>query len=82
MSNVLIVESPNKVKKIQGFVGNSYIVTSSKGHIRNMDPKKLSIDIDNNFNPTYIITPDKLNVVRGLKSDCKGADTIWLSYGL
>ena len=48
MSNVLIVESPNKVKKIQGFVGSSYIVTSSKGHIRNMDPKKLSIDIDNN----------------------------------
>ena len=79
MSNVLIVESPNKVKKIQGFVGNSYIVTSSKGHIRNMDPKKLSIDVDNNFNPTYIITPDKLNVVRSLKSDCKGADTIWLA---
>ena len=67
MSNVLIVESPNKVKKIQGFVGNSYIVTSSKGHIRNMDPKKLSIDIDNNFTPTYVITPDKINVVRSLK---------------
>ena len=71
MSNVLIVESPNKVKKIQGFVGSSYIVTSSKGHIRNMDPKKLSIDIDNNFNPTYIITPDKLNVVRVLKVTVK-----------
>ena len=79
MVNVLIVESPNKVNKIQGFVGNDYIVTSSKGHIRNMDPKKLSIDIDNNFEPTYIITPDKMNVVRNLKYDCKNADTVWLA---
>ena len=36
-----------------------------------MDPKKLSIDVDNNFSPSYIITPDKMNVVRSLKHDCK-----------
>ena len=64
---VLIVESPSKVNKIQSFLTNDYKVSSSKGHIRNMDPKQLGIDIDNDFKPEYIVMPDKKAVVSQLK---------------
>ena len=51
MSNVIVVESPNKINKIKSFLGSSYNVSASCGHIRNMDPKCMSIDIDE---PNYI----------------------------
>ena len=81
--HVLIVESPNKVAKIQSYLNNipgkKFKVTSSKGHIRNMDPKCLSIDVNNNFKPTYLVTPDKKSVVSNLKRDCAKAKTVWLA---
>jgi DNA topoisomerase-1 len=68
MKNLLILESPNKVKKVQGYVGSNYLVSASKGHIRNLGTQKvLGIDINNNFNPTYNIDPNKKNVVKMLK---------------
>ena len=76
--HVLIVESPNKVAKIQSYLNNvpgkKFKVTSSKGHIRNMDPKCLSIDVNNNFKPTYLVTPDKKSVWKELQSS--GVDLI------
>ena len=81
--HVLIVESPNKVAKIQSYLNNvpgkKFKVTSSKGHIRNMDPKCLSIDVNNNFKPTYLVTPDKKSVVSNLKRDCAKAKAVWLA---
>ena len=62
--NLLIVESPNKVNKIQSFLSNEFKVSSSRGHIRNLDPKNISVDIDNDFSPIYIVTADKKVVVR------------------
>ena len=56
MKYLIIVESPNKIKKIKSFLGSSYNVSASCGHIRNMDSKCMSIDIDeptNTFQPIY-----------------------------
>lgn len=78
-SQLVIVESPSKVSKIQKFLGDKYKVSSSKGHIRNLDPKGLSIDIEDNFKPTYMVVPDKKSVVSELKRLMKGITTVWLA---
>mgnify|MGYP001185181085 CR=1 FL=1 len=78
-SQLVIVESPSKVSKIQKFLGNTYKVSSSKGHIRNLNPKGLSIDVDDGFKPTYIVVSDKQNVVRELKRLMKGIEVVWLA---
>ena len=60
MSKTLVlVESPGKINKIQKILGNDYIVKASVGHIRMLNPKNMSIDIENNFEPEYIIDPKK-----------------------
>uniref|UniRef100_A0A6C0HW68 DNA topoisomerase n=1 Tax=viral metagenome TaxID=1070528 RepID=A0A6C0HW68_9ZZZZ len=63
---LVVVESPAKTKKIQGYLGSDYVVQASFGHIRDLDPKNLSIDIDNNFKPHYVINDDKKKVVTTL----------------
>ena len=59
---LVIVESPAKCKKIQGYLGKDFIVMSSKGHFRDLEKKKLGIDIEDNFKPTYMIMDDKKSV--------------------
>ena len=65
--NLVIVESPAKAKTIQKFLGNDYTVKSSFGHIRDLQEKKLSVNIDKNFTPEYVIPADKKKVVSDLK---------------
>ena len=68
MSKILVVlESPNKESKVQDYLGPKYVVTSSKGHIRDLDAKSLSIDIENGFAPRYHVNNDKEYVVQRLK---------------
>ena len=64
---LVIVESPGKIKKINEYLGSEYIVKASIGHVQDLDKKTMSIDIENNFKPNYIISPDKKNVVKDLK---------------
>lgn len=74
---LVIVESPGKIKKIQSYLGADYIVDASFGHIRDLDPKNISVDIENNFKPTYAISKDKGKVVSKLKSlSGKASETI------
>jgi DNA topoisomerase-1 len=69
MSKILVVvESPGKIKKIQDYLGSGYIVTASYGHIRDLEKSKNSIDVNNNFKPTYQILPDKQKVVKEMKA--------------
>ena len=75
--SLLITESPAKAKKIQGFLSNQYIVKSSCGHITDLEKKKLSIDVDNNFQPTYKVTADKKDVVKMLKENANGKTVIF-----
>ena len=75
--SLLITESPAKAKKIQGFLSNQYTVKSSCGHITDLEKKKLSIDVDNNFQPTYKVTSDKKDVVKMLKENAQGKTVIF-----
>ncbi len=77
--NLVIVESPAKAKTIEKYLGKDYQVLSSFGHIRDLPKKGISIDKDNNFEPTYEIPADKKKVVSELKKAAKAADTVWLA---
>ncbi len=77
--NVVIVESPAKANTIEKFLGKDFLVTSSYGHIRDLEKKDMGIDVKNNFTPKYIIPEDKKAVIRELKKLTKKADTVWLA---
>lgn len=77
--NLVIVESPAKAKTIQKFLGNGYEVKSSFGHIRDLQDKKLSVDVERNFTPEYVIPSDKKKVVAELKKAAACASTVWLA---
>ena len=77
--NLVIVESPAKAKTIESFLGEGFLVTSSYGHIRDLDKKNYGIDIENKFTPHYIIPDDKKKIVAELKKLVKKADTVWLA---
>ena len=85
MSKLLIVESPNKIKKIKSFLDNSYDVSASCGHFRNLDPKDMSIDInkkeDDNYEfiPKFIVITDKKKLVSQLKREIKDCDTVYIA---
>ncbi|RLD63324.1 MAG: type I DNA topoisomerase [Bacteroidetes bacterium] len=77
--NLVIVESPAKAKTIEKFLGKEYVVKSSFGHIRDLSKKKLGIDIDNNYQPNYEVSPDKKKIVSELKKLTKNAKTVWIA---
>lgn len=79
MDNLVIVESPAKAKTIQKFLGKDYVVKASFGHIRDLKDNKLSVDIEHNFSPEYVIPDDKKKVVAELKKDAASAGTVWLA---
>ncbi len=77
--HLVIVESPAKAKTIEKFLGENFKVTSSMGHIRDLEKKGFGIDIANNFQPKYIVSDDKKKVVADLKKMAKSAGEIWLA---
>ncbi|WP_305775516.1 MULTISPECIES: type I DNA topoisomerase [unclassified Pseudonocardia] len=90
---MVIVESPSKAKKIQPYLGNDYVVESSVGHIRDLPrgaadvPAKykgeswarLGVDVDNQFSPLYIVTPEKKSTVSELREALKTVDELLLA---
>ena len=77
--NLVIVESPAKAKTIEKFLGKDFQVESSFGHIADLPSKELGVDVDNNFEPKYIVDKDKKALVKKLKDLAKKAETIWLA---
>lgn len=77
--NLVIVESPAKAGTIQKFLGKDFTVKSSFGHIRDLQDKKLSVDVKNGFAPEYVVPADKKKVVSELKELASAAQTIWLA---
>lgn len=80
--NLVIVESPSKSKTIEKYLGSDYVVTSSKGHIRDLATTGkggLGVDIEDNFKPNYVINKDKKDVVKDLKKCVKEADYVYLA---
>ncbi len=76
---LIIVESPTKVKTLKKFLGNSYRVESSVGHIRDLPKKGFGIDIENDFEPQYENLEEKKEVIKNLKKAAKECDTVYLS---
>lgn len=90
---LVIVESPAKARKLASYLGSDYIVQSSRGHIRDLPrgaadvPNKykgqswarLGVDVDNSFEPLYIVTPEKRSTVTELKGALKDADELYLA---
>ncbi|MBR3198400.1 MAG: type I DNA topoisomerase [Bacilli bacterium] len=82
---LVIVESPTKVKSIGKYLGSDYIVSSSKGHIRDLSTKGkygLGVDIEDHFKPNYITIKGKKSVIDELKKEAKKADKVYLATDL
>lgn len=77
--NLVIVESPAKAKTIEKFLGKDFMVTSSMGHIRDLEKKDGGIDLENNYVPKYIVSPDKKKIVSELKKLAKEAKQVWIA---
>ena len=90
---LVIVESPTKARKIAGYLGSNYVVESSRGHIRDLPrgaadvPAKykgqpwarLGVNVDDNFEPLYVVSPDKKSTVSELKALMKDVDELYLA---
>jgi DNA topoisomerase I len=90
---LVIVESPAKARKIASFLGRNFVVESSRGHIRDLPRKaaevpakykgepwaNLGVNVDNGFEPIYIVTPDKRSTVSELKEALKDVDELYLA---
>jgi DNA topoisomerase-1 len=75
---LIVVESPAKVKTIQKFVGDDYLVKASLGHIKDLPEGELGVDLEKDFQPEYVSIPGKAKVLRELKKASKGVKSIFL----
>ncbi|HUY12830.1 MAG TPA: type I DNA topoisomerase [Terriglobia bacterium] len=77
--SLVIVESPAKAKTINKYLGPDYVVKASMGHIMDLPKKDLGVNLEKNFEPTYITIPKKESVIRELKDAAKKVDSIYLA---
>ena len=77
--NLVIVESPAKVKTIKKFLGTNYVVVASNGHVRDLPKSTLGIDVDHDFEPKYITIRGKGDILAALRKEVKKADKIYLA---
>ncbi|MCB0637664.1 MAG: toprim domain-containing protein, partial [Lewinella sp.] len=77
--NLVIVESPAKAKTIEKILGKEYTVKSSYGHVRDLDKGNGAVNIEKNFAPKYVVSPEKRKVVKELKDWVKKVDDVWLA---
>jgi DNA topoisomerase-1 len=80
--SVLIVESPAKGKTIEGYLGAGYKVVASYGHVRDLPKSKLGIDVENNFEPQYMVPRGSAKRIQTLKKAVAGADIVYLATDL
>ncbi|MCP4481832.1 MAG: type I DNA topoisomerase [bacterium] len=79
IKNLLIVESPAKCKTISKILGKDYVVIATLGHIRDLPKRKMGVDFENNFEPTYEISSDKKAQAKSLVEHIKNADQVFLA---
>jgi len=77
--SLVIVESPAKANTINKILGKNFKVTSSMGHIMDLPKSKMGIDIENGFEPEYIMIPGKKKIIDGLKKEAATKDSIFLA---
>jgi DNA topoisomerase-1 len=77
--NLVIVESPAKAKTIEGYLGKDFKVLSSMGHIRDLPKGGDAIDVENGYEPTYEVSPDKKDIIKKLKEIAEDAEMVYLA---
>lgn len=77
--NLVIVESPAKVKTIKKFLGSNYEVAASYGHVRDLPKSRMGIDVDNGYEPKYITIRGKGELLADLRKKARKADRIYLA---
>ncbi len=76
---LVIVESPSKAKTIEKYLGRTYKVVASVGHVRDLPKSRMGVDIENNYQPDYISIRGKGSVIKELKKDAKAAKAVYLA---
>ncbi len=77
--NLVIVESPAKVKTIKKFLGSTYVVAASNGHVRDLPKSQMGIDVENDYEPKYITIRGKGDILAALRKEVKKADKVYLA---
>ena len=77
--DLIIVESPHKAKTIEKYLGGKYRVDASGGHVRDLPEKRLGVNVAENFEPNYVINPDKKSVIKRLADKAAKADKVYLA---
>jgi DNA topoisomerase-1 len=77
--NLVIVESPGKTKTISNYLGKDYTVMASFGHVRDLPKSKMGIDTEKNFKPKYLVSKDKLKVIKGLAAKIGPHTQVWIA---
>ncbi len=76
---LIIVESPSKAKTIEKYLGGKYKVDASGGHVRDLPEKRLGVNVAKNFEPNYVVAPDKKPIIKRLKEKVEKADKVYLA---
>jgi len=77
--SLVVVESPTKVRTISKFLGRDFTVKASMGHVRDLPEKQLSVDIENGFDPKYVIIKGKQKIVKEIKDAAQKVDNIMIA---
>src|SRR3990172_893165 len=77
--DLVIVESPAKARTLAGILGPGYEITASVGHVRDLPPKRLGVDVDKDFEPTYEVPREKRDVVERIRKAATTANTVYLA---
>lgn len=77
--NLVIVESPTKVKAIKKFLGSNYEVAASNGHVRDLPKSRMGVDVEHDYDPQYITIRGKGELLAGLRKMVKKADHVYLA---
>ncbi len=77
--DLIIVESPSKAKTIAKYLKGQFRVDASGGHVRDLPEKRLGVDIDHNFEPSYVVNPDKKQVIKRLAEEAAKASRVYLA---
>jgi len=77
--SLVVVESPTKVKTIQKYLDNTFLVKASLGHVRDLPANKLGVDVEKNFKPQYVTLKAKAKVLEELKKAARGAPALYVA---
>ena len=76
---LVVVESPTKARSISSYLGPDVIVESSMGHVRDLPPKELGVDVEHGFQPKYVTSPGKASQIKKLRTALASADSLYLA---